>query len=72
LCGGTLWADSQRLGTQGPQGQLRCAGVHCGQTVRGWVPRVHSAPAPRPVRTATVKKSAHTPLVIHFFSPVTE
>ena len=24
-----------------------------------------------PVRTATVKKSAHTPLVIHFFSPLT-
>jgi hypothetical protein len=41
LCGGTLWADSQRLGTQGPRAPLRCAGVHCGQTVRGWVPRVH-------------------------------
>ena len=29
-----------------------------------------SAPGP-PVRTATVKKSANTPFVIHFFSPFT-
>ena len=28
------------------------------------------APSP-PVRTATVKKSQKTPLVIHFFSPLT-
>jgi len=28
------------------------------------------APSP-PVRTATVKKSANTPFVIHFFSPFT-